>query len=173
MSSGVRKTQAIAYTMLGAVALWGGSAGEPPGASKPSSSVVADVGAALCATRSTPSSAHGGAPAETTVVASEARAAAHQVYATRCAICHGKSGDGRGPTSISLIPRPPDFRSERWNSARSDHRIGAAIVDGGAALGMSFLMPAYPELALQPDVVAELVTLVRGFGQRALASRQE
>ncbi|HVH08954.1 MAG TPA: c-type cytochrome, partial [Gemmatimonadales bacterium] len=32
-----------------------------------------------------------------------------QVYAERCAVCHGPDGRGNGPAAASLIPRPRDF----------------------------------------------------------------
>ena len=32
------------------------------------------------------------------------------IYATRCAVCHGDSGDGKGPAAASLPVKPPDLR---------------------------------------------------------------
>jgi mono/diheme cytochrome c family protein len=33
------------------------------------------------------------------------------LYRARCAACHGREGDGRGPVSDALRPRPTDFRA--------------------------------------------------------------
>ena len=37
------------------------------------------------------------------------------------------------------------------------------IVEGGGAVGKSLLMPASPALKDKPEVMAELVTLIRSF----------
>jgi copper transport protein len=33
-----------------------------------------------------------------------------EIYADRCAVCHGASGRGDGPAAVTLQPRPADFR---------------------------------------------------------------
>src|SRR5512139_4137704 len=35
--------------------------------------------------------------------------AAKVLYDTHCAACHGAAGDGTGPASVWLFPRPRDF----------------------------------------------------------------
>jgi cytochrome c oxidase cbb3-type subunit 2 len=37
-----------------------------------------------------------------------------EVYALHCASCHGPDGDGKGPASAFLDPRPRDFRAGRF-----------------------------------------------------------
>lgn len=32
------------------------------------------------------------------------------IYASRCAVCHGDEGDGKGPAATALPVKPPDFR---------------------------------------------------------------
>src|SRR5881628_238854 len=32
-----------------------------------------------------------------------------EIYASRCAVCHGDSGDGKGPAGLALPFKPPDF----------------------------------------------------------------
>ncbi len=44
-----------------------------------------------------------------------------QVYRSRCALCHGRAGDGRGAGAAGLTPRPADFtRPELWARATPD-----------------------------------------------------
>src|SRR2546427_9514958 len=31
------------------------------------------------------------------------------IYTTRCAVCHGDTGDGKGPAGVALPPKPSDF----------------------------------------------------------------
>jgi high-affinity iron transporter len=41
------------------------------------------------------------------------------LYATRCAACHGSSGNGLGPQAAALAPAPTNFRDVTRQSARS------------------------------------------------------
>ena len=43
--------------------------------------------------------------------------------------------------------------------------IGKAILEGGAAVGKSAVMPSNPDLQKKPEVVGELVKIVRDFGK--------
>ena len=38
------------------------------------------------------------------------------VYATRCALCHGDAGDGKGPAGMALPLPPPDLRDQKMMS---------------------------------------------------------
>jgi len=33
-----------------------------------------------------------------------------EIYATKCAVCHGDAGDGKGPAGAALPLKPPDLR---------------------------------------------------------------
>lgn len=39
-------------------------------------------------------------------------AAGAELYATNCAVCHGESGEGDGPTAASLDPAPADLHED-------------------------------------------------------------
>jgi mono/diheme cytochrome c family protein len=56
------------------------------------------------------------------------RAAA--LYRDSCAICHGASGDGRGPRRRSLHTKPPDFRQASWRRDASQSGVRSVIRDG-------------------------------------------
>lgn len=86
-------------------------------------------------------------------------------YELACATCHGRTGRGDGPAGRDLLPPPRDYGDATWQSTVSDDFLARAILGGGEAVGKSPVMPAYPELADQPEVVAELVRIVRGFGR--------
>ena len=90
-------------------------------------------------------------------------AQAGKLYAARCQVCHGVNGGGNGPMSAALSPAPRSFADSAWQRSASNAGIADIIVRGGKAVGRSASMPAAPDLASQPEVVAGLVATVRGF----------
>ncbi|MDX2092301.1 MAG: cytochrome c [Kofleriaceae bacterium] len=80
-------------------------------------------------------------------------------YRARCASCHGEGGDGDGIAATSLTSRPRAFRNPAWQRATTDERIRAVIIDGGASVGLSPLMPAHPDLSATE--LDELVRFIR------------
>lgn len=95
--------------------------------------------------------------------AGDAAARAGRIYADRCVTCHGPQGGGDGPTAGGLTPKPRNFTDAGWQGSKSDADIGKVIVAGGAASGLSPLMPPNPDLSAKPEVLAELVKTIRGF----------
>jgi mono/diheme cytochrome c family protein len=88
---------------------------------------------------------------------------AEQIFATRCATCHGQDGKGDGPASAALNPKPRNYTDPVWQKSVTDEHIRKTIVEGGAAVGKSPLMVPNPDLVGHPDVVDGLVKIVRGF----------
>jgi uncharacterized membrane protein/cytochrome c551/c552 len=93
--------------------------------------------------------------------AEEARA----TFAERCTPCHGLDGRGDGPSSSALNPKPRNYHDPVWQQTATDAGISKAILEGGASVGKSAVMPANPDLVKKPEVVAELVKIIRGFGR--------
>lgn len=91
--------------------------------------------------------------------------AARIVFEERCARCHGASGGGDGPDAVELWQPPTNFRDPEWQASVTDERIEEVIVQGGEATGLSRWMPAYPELANGPEVVAALRRQIRSYGR--------
>ena len=92
-------------------------------------------------------------------------AEASEIFTNRCTVCHGEKGKGDGPGSAALDPKPRDFTSSDWQNEVTDDHLKKIIVYGGAAVGKSPTMPANPDLDSKPEVVAELVKIIRGLGQ--------
>ena len=103
------------------------------------------------------------APAPAAASATPA-AKAQQIFATRCASCHGPEGKGDGPIAASLTPHPRDYSDAAWQKATSDDALEAVIGRGGAAVKKSPMMPPSPDLAADPAAMAAMVKLVRSFG---------
>ncbi len=94
-----------------------------------------------------------------------AAAAAKEAYDTRCATCHGPSGKGDGAAAAALNPKPRNYGDKAWQATVTDEQIRKTIVQGGAAVGKSPLMPGSPDLDTTPGVVDGLVKIIRGFGK--------
>jgi mono/diheme cytochrome c family protein len=92
-------------------------------------------------------------------------AEARHIFDTRCAVCHGTVGKGDGPGSAALNPKPRAFGDATWQKSVDDAHIAKTIVEGGLAVKLSAGMAPNPDLADKPEVVAELVKIVRKFGQ--------
>ena len=87
------------------------------------------------------------------------------LYGANCSGCHGAEGRGDGPSSAALNPKPRNYHDPSWQQAATDEGITKAILEGGAAVGKSAVMPSNPDMVKKPEVVAELVKIVRGFGR--------
>ncbi len=93
------------------------------------------------------------------------RKEANEMFATRCAACHGQFGRGDGPGAAGLNPKPRNYTDAAWQKITSDDEIEKAIVYGGSAVGKSPQMVANPDLQAKPGVVAALREKVRSFGK--------
>ena len=111
---------------------------------------------------SAPAAAHA---AEATEAPGDATAEAAEIYETRCAVCHGMSGDGDGTGSASLDPKPRKLTDPEWQESVTDDYIAKIIVYGGAAVGKSPTMPGNPDLDAKPAVVNAIVTYVRDLSK--------
>lgn len=113
----------------------------------------------------TASTASAAAPAAsaTAVAKVDPAAAAKKYFTQNCQVCHGADGKGDGPGAANLNPKPQNYTDPKWQDKVKDDEIKKAIVKGGAAVGRSPIMPAHPDLKKKPEVVDELVKIIRGF----------
>lgn len=93
----------------------------------------------------------------------DAAYAAKTMFQAKCVVCHGTSGAGDGPGAAALNPKPRAFTDPSWQTTVTNEQIESAILMGGAAVGKSPAMPGNPELQAKPEVVKELVKIVRAF----------
>lgn len=96
--------------------------------------------------------------------AAPAAAGAKDLFAQRCATCHGTSGKGDGAAAAALNPKPRDYTNKEWQASITDEQLKKVIVAGGAAVGKSGAMPPNPDLDGKPELEG-LIAIVRAFGK--------
>jgi mono/diheme cytochrome c family protein len=104
-------------------------------------------------------------PAPAAEPAADPVAEAQMLFKDRCTVCHGATGKGDGDGSAALDPKPRDFTSPEWQSSVTDDHLQKIIVYGGLAVGKAATMPPNPDLDAKPEVVAELVKVIRDLGK--------
>jgi mono/diheme cytochrome c family protein len=156
--NGLAPSGAAAAALIGALALACGSEPEPGGGAAPAAPSTAP--AAVKPAEPV------GPPAEAPSGGSDAERQAAQIFATRCAVCHGPDGRGDGPGSAALDPKPRNYHDATWQASVTDEHLAKIIVQGGSAVGRSPLMPPNPDLAGKPEVVAALVEHIRSLARQ-------
>ncbi|MHB8416555.1 MAG: c-type cytochrome [Myxococcales bacterium] len=87
---------------------------------------------------------------------------AHDLYAKKCAVCHGD--DGKGDTRMGRRFRAPDFTSAKWRATAKDAELRKVIENGVEEDGVH-RMPAWKG-KLSPDQIDALLQLIQGLGKR-------
>lgn len=91
---------------------------------------------------------------------------AQRMFMTVCATCHGVDGTGNGPAAENLDPKPRDYTDAAWQASVTDDELKKIILEGGQAVGKSPMMPAQHQLKDRPEVVDELVAIIRSFAKK-------
>jgi mono/diheme cytochrome c family protein len=84
---------------------------------------------------------------------------ASDLYAEKCAACHGDEGKGDGPAGQAMTPPPAPFSTAL--KGKNDDWIGTVITKGGPAVGMTPAMPPHPTLS--GDQVNALIQYIKGL----------
>lgn len=94
------------------------------------------------------------------------QSAGGKIFLDLCARCHGEDGTGRTQIADVLAVKPRNYTDPAWQASVTDEDLRKIIVLGGAKVGKSNLMPDNPNLKDKPEVVNELVTIIRGFAKK-------
>jgi len=86
-----------------------------------------------------------------------------KIFLTRCFVCHGVNGNGKGPSAAGLGADPRNFTDPNWQRSVTDSQIETAIKYGGQAIGESSAMPANSDLS--DAQVASLLQFIRSLGR--------
>jgi mono/diheme cytochrome c family protein len=84
------------------------------------------------------------------------------VYDQYCAACHGAEGRGDGPSATALPIKPWNLTDGRLMNRLPDEFLTLTVEKGGAAVGLSPLMPAWDQ-HLSREQIADVVAYVRSL----------
>ena len=82
-----------------------------------------------------------------------------EVYNNICASCHGPTGKGDGVAAAALDPKPRDLSNAEYVSGLSNEHLVTVISKGGAAAGLSALMPAW-EGVISPEDITNVIEYI-------------
>jgi cytochrome c553 len=88
---------------------------------------------------------------------------AQDTYDMVCTMCHGADGRGKGPAAAQLLTKPRDYTDAAWQASITDDELKKTILLGGGGVGKNPQMPGQPQLEHEPEVLAELVKIIRAF----------
>jgi mono/diheme cytochrome c family protein len=86
----------------------------------------------------------------------------NDVYQMYCASCHGPQGNGDGPVSAGLDPKPAKHSDGAYMNALSDAHLEKVIKEGGASVGKSPLMAPWGA-TLSDAQVKDVIAFVRSL----------
>jgi mono/diheme cytochrome c family protein len=93
------------------------------------------------------------------------------LYTRSCAVCHGDSGQGDGPSAAGFATKPSDLTDGRLMNGLPDAFLFNIIVHGGPAEGLSPGMPPFRAF-LSDDQVRQVVAYLRTLARPPFAPDQ-
>ena len=87
-----------------------------------------------------------------------------EVYEQFCASCHGDTGKGDGPAAAVLTPKPKDLSDKGYMGTKSDDQLFKVVKEGGAAGGLSPLMPPWGT-SLTDAQIREVIVYLRSIAK--------
>jgi mono/diheme cytochrome c family protein len=85
------------------------------------------------------------------------------LFAKRCALCHGETGNGQG--RMRLKPAPADLTASGIVDKRTDWELYVVIRDGGPTLGLSSTMLAWGKIVPDQEI-RDTAAFVRSLAAR-------
>ncbi len=89
-----------------------------------------------------------------------------ETFQTMCSPCHGPNGHGDGPSAAALDPKPRNLARPGYVASLSDEHIVKLLKGGGAAVGLSPLMPPLGA-AMTEQQLADVIAYVRTLAPAA------
>jgi len=85
------------------------------------------------------------------------------VFVQRCAGCHGRKADGKGPNSLDILPRPRNLRNSAFVHSVNDERLFDSILYGVQGTAM----PPWIDYGLSNNDVGDLVNFIRSINPQS------
>lgn len=85
------------------------------------------------------------------------------LFAARCAMCHGEKGAGDGPVAATIpeSQKPRNLTTGANKYVTDDAKLAELLAKGGAAVGLSVMMPPQPDLKAQD--IQDLIAFVNSL----------
>ena len=84
------------------------------------------------------------------------------LFVNRCAGCHGRKGDGKGPNSLDILPKPRNLRNAFFVNSVDDKRLFESIQYGVQGTAM----PPWIDYGLTNNDVGDLVNFIRSINPK-------
>lgn len=92
----------------------------------------------------------------------ESIARGEALFVNRCAGCHGKKADGKGPNSLDILPKPRNLRNAFFVDSVDDKRLFESIQYGVQGTAM----PPWIDYGLTNNDVGDLVNFIRSINAK-------
>jgi mono/diheme cytochrome c family protein len=89
----------------------------------------------------------------------ESIARGEKAFVDRCAGCHGRKGDGKGPNSLDIIPHPRNLRNSWFVTSMPDKRMLDSILYGVQGTAM----PPWIDYGLSQHDAGDLLNFIRSL----------
>lgn len=84
------------------------------------------------------------------------------IFVARCGGCHGRKGDGKGPNSLDILPRPRNLRNTQFVNSVNDRRMFDSILYGVQGTAM----PPWIDYGLNQNDVGDVVNFIRSMNKK-------
>lgn len=92
----------------------------------------------------------------------ESVARGEALFVNRCAGCHGRKGDGKGPNSLDILPKPRNLRNTYFVDSVDDRRLFESIQYGVQGTAM----PPWIDYGLTNNDVGDLINFIRSINPK-------
>jgi mono/diheme cytochrome c family protein len=96
-------------------------------------------------------------------MSAESVARGEHTFVSRCSGCHGRKGDGKGPNSLDILPRPRNLRNTWFVDSASDRRLLDSILYGVQGTAM----PPWIDYGLSQSDVGDLLNFIRSMNGKS------
>ena len=92
-----------------------------------------------------------------------------RIFVQRCAGCHGRKADGKGPNSLDITPRPRNLLNTAFVHSLTDRRLFESILFGVQGTAM----PPWIDYGLTQNDVGDIVNFIRSANRKDIRSIHE
>jgi sulfur oxidation c-type cytochrome SoxX len=92
----------------------------------------------------------------------ESASRGERTFVSRCAGCHGRKADGKGPNSLDIVPRPRNLMNTAFVDAAPDKRLLESILYGVQGTAM----PPWIDYGLSQNDAGDILNFIRNINRK-------